>query len=155
MGISMGGMSTLAFAIKHPEVPAAMCEILGITDVVQFWYNSAQRPGLESAYGGAPYNKLSEYVKRSATYNINKIKRIPTLIIHGEEDDRVPVSHADTLYQLLKDAGAKAEYARMPGIGHSEVAVRGNEEKILDFFAAGVQPEKTKTPEGDEWEPDW
>ncbi len=155
MGISMGGLSTLAFAIKHPDIPAAMCEMLGITDVVQFWYDSAYRSGLEAAYGGPPYTKLSEYAKRSATYNINRIKQIPTFIIHGEQDSLVPVGHGDTLYRMLKDAGDKVEYIRVPGIGHSEVAVNGNEQKILDFFSAGVQPERTKAPESAKWQPDW
>jgi dipeptidyl aminopeptidase/acylaminoacyl peptidase len=155
MGISMGGLSTLAFAVEHPDITAAMCEIVGITDVVQFWYDGAYRSGLEAAYGGPPYDKLKEYVKRSATYNIGRIKQIPTLIIHGEQDALVPVSHADTLYHMLKNAGGKAECIRVPGIGHSEVVVSGNEAKILDFFAAGVQPERTKVHEGQKWQPDW
>ncbi len=155
MGISMGGLSTLAFAIKHPDIPAAMCEILGITDVVQFWYEGAYRSGLEAAYGGAPYTKLGEYAKRSATYNISRIKQIPTFIIHGEEDNHVPIAQADTLYHMLKDAKAKVEYIRIPKIGHSEVVVSGNEKKILDFFAADLKPERTQLPEGQKWQPDW
>lgn len=42
----------------------------------------------------------------------------PTLVVHGDADELVPVSQGDILVERLRAAGAPVEYERMPGADH-------------------------------------
>jgi alpha-beta hydrolase superfamily lysophospholipase len=57
-----------------------------------------------------------------------KIKdiRIPTLIIHGEEDEIIPVTEGRALYAL--SGAAQKEALFVPGAGHNDLFERGGEE---------------------------
>jgi len=56
-----------------------------------------------------------------------KIKQvtIPTLIIHGEWDEIIPVSEGRTLYEL--SASSKKESLFIPQAGHNDLMMRGLE----------------------------
>ncbi|MBT7101127.1 prolyl oligopeptidase family serine peptidase, partial [Candidatus Poribacteria bacterium] len=41
------------------------------------------------------------------------------LILHGEQDRRVPISQSEELYAVLKAAGVEVEFVRYPREGHS------------------------------------
>lgn len=57
--------------------------------------------------------------------NDMKIKdiRIPTLIIHGEEDEIIPVTEGRALYEL--SGAARKEALFVPGAGHNDLLERG------------------------------
>lgn len=42
----------------------------------------------------------------------------PTLVVHGDADELVPVSQGDVLVERLREAGAPVEYDRLPGADH-------------------------------------
>jgi acetyl esterase/lipase len=42
----------------------------------------------------------------------------PLLILHGEGDQRVPLSDAETVFQLASEAGTPVEFYTAPGMGH-------------------------------------
>ncbi|MEZ4522802.1 MAG: prolyl oligopeptidase family serine peptidase, partial [Thermomicrobiales bacterium] len=42
----------------------------------------------------------------------------PTLIIHGEADDRCPIGQGEQMFIALKKAGCEVEFARYPGGAH-------------------------------------
>ena len=42
----------------------------------------------------------------------------PTLLIHGDKDDLVPISHSQNLYKALQDTGIKSEFVTIEGAGH-------------------------------------
>jgi dipeptidyl aminopeptidase/acylaminoacyl peptidase len=44
--------------------------------------------------------------------------KTPTLILYGEEDDRVPVSQAWEIYRALTDLGVEVQMILYPGAGH-------------------------------------
>ncbi|MGE0541470.1 MAG: alpha/beta fold hydrolase [Dehalococcoidia bacterium] len=72
--------------------------------------------------------------------------RCPVLIMHGEQDDVVPVVHA----QILKDAIPQAEVHLFPESGHAlhreqESAMRG---LILDFLRRVESGETTRVSDG-------
>lgn len=94
------------------------------------------RDGIGPAFGGSPEEKPDIYQERSALFNAEKLKETPTLIIHGDADDTVPVWNSDLLYEKLKRMGGKVEYIRVPGCNHVNSIVSGLEDRILDFFKA-------------------
>lgn len=42
----------------------------------------------------------------------------PTLLIHGDADDLVPISNSETLYAKLQEAGVESEFITIPGGDH-------------------------------------
>jgi len=45
---------------------------------------------------------------------------VPQLLVHGTEDDRVPVEHARGYVEAARAAGDDAELLELPGVGHFE-----------------------------------
>ena len=43
------------------------------------------------------------------------------MLIHGDEDDRVPISQSRNFADAAREAGDKVEVAEFPGMGHFEV----------------------------------
>lgn len=63
--------------------------------------------------------------------------KAPTLIQHGDADQRVPVSNAFELYQGLRDQGVETRLALYKGFGHSlnkPKALRHAMRENLDWF---------------------
>ncbi|MFV0590113.1 MAG: alpha/beta hydrolase fold domain-containing protein [Draconibacterium sp.] len=67
----------------------------------------------------------------------------PILLIHGTDDELVPVIGTDAFVQKMKDVGANIQYLRVDSVGHG-VAYRlklgVTEPVIRDFLAKYLQP---------------
>ncbi|HEY7037084.1 MAG TPA: S9 family peptidase [Thermomicrobiales bacterium] len=68
--------------------------------------------------GGRPWDCKQEYDFRSPITYLPKATT-PTLIIHGEADDRVPISQGEQLFATLLESGCEVEFARYPGGSHA------------------------------------
>jgi dipeptidyl aminopeptidase/acylaminoacyl peptidase len=55
--------------------------------------------------------------ERSALAHVEKV-RTPTLFIHGELDQDVPIQEAEQMYIALKQVGVEAVLVRYPREGH-------------------------------------
>ena len=72
----------------------------------------------------------------------------PMLIVHGSDDDLVPIRQARKLVEGLTKVGVEASLLELPGIGHSREAMIGPEEApisavrkhVLDFFVRMLGP---------------
>jgi dienelactone hydrolase len=42
----------------------------------------------------------------------------PTLILHGDKDNRVPIMKSESMYQALQEAGVESKFVIIPGAGH-------------------------------------
>jgi dipeptidyl aminopeptidase/acylaminoacyl peptidase len=42
----------------------------------------------------------------------------PTLLIHGDKDPLVPISHSQDLYKVMQQTGVKSEFITIPGAVH-------------------------------------
>ena len=58
--------------------------------------------------------------------------KTPLLLVHGEEDARVPVAHARAFLDALENAGIEAAYMEKENEGHGFF----KEENRVDFFKA-------------------
>ena len=58
-----------------------------------------------------------EYACRSPLESVERIS-CPVLLLHGEEDDVVPVEHARLLAQALEARNKPFELGILPGEGH-------------------------------------
>ena len=120
LGFACGGERALFAAIAFPATFKA---------VVEYY----------SPIGHPPMN-----LEMAARNTASKI-RTPVLILHGEEDQLVPVEHARRLAEALKAAGKPVESILFPGAAHgfdqenkpwySPAAAREAEADTLAFFA--------------------
>lgn len=58
----------------------------------------------------------------------------PVMLIHGDQDDVVPIEHARNLTERLKAAGGTVELVVVEGGGHGEGLITDHEEKIIAAF---------------------
>ena len=79
----------------------------GTTDDGVFWEREI----------GDPYRQPENYVRQSPAENIGAIKT-PMLVIHGEQDFRVPVSEALKLWTDLRRHGVEAKFLYFPDENH-------------------------------------
>lgn len=90
----------------------------GLTNMWSMYDTNDIPSVLISYFGGIPNAKtLPLYLNRSAMSHIDKVTT-PTLILHGAQDERVPVGQAQELFRGLKDRGKTTELVFYPREGH-------------------------------------
>lgn len=72
----------------------------------------------EQQWGGAPHVSKEWYEAHSPSTFAHRAVT-PTLIIHGEADQRCPIGQGEQMFVALKKAGCEVEFARYPGGSHS------------------------------------
>ncbi len=117
IGWSYGGYMTAWVITQTTRFKAAMVGA-GLTNMWSM-YGTNDIPSVLIAYFGGIPNKqtLPLYLDRSAMSHIDKATT-PTLILHGANDQRVPVGQAYELYRGLKDRGKTTELVFYPREGH-------------------------------------
>ena len=117
IGWSYGGYMTAWVITQTSRFKAAMVGA-GLTNMWSM-YGTNDIPSVLIAYFGGIPNKqtLPLYLDRSAMTHIDKVTT-PTLILHGANDERVPVGQAYELYRGLKDRGKPTELVFYPREGH-------------------------------------
>ncbi|SDR14531.1 S9 family peptidase [Pseudoxanthomonas sp. CF125] len=74
---------------------------------------STDTPDYLPGYFGDPVTQRDAYDKHSPIRYADKVK-VPVLILHGEQDKRVPVSQGEQFYGALKFNGTPVEMVRYP-----------------------------------------
>jgi dipeptidyl aminopeptidase/acylaminoacyl peptidase len=117
IGWSYGGYMTAWVITQTNRFKAAMVGA-GLTNMWSM-YGTNDIPSVLIAYFGGIPNKqtLPLYLERSAMTHIDKVTT-PTLILHGANDERVPVGQAYELYRGLRDRGKPTELVFYPREGH-------------------------------------
>ncbi len=117
IGWSYGGYMT-AWTISQTNRYKAAMVGAGLTNLWSM-YGTNDIPNVLTGYFGGIASKetLPLYVNRSAMTHIDNVTT-PTLILHGANDERVPVGQAQELYRGLKDRGKPAELVLYPREGH-------------------------------------
>jgi dipeptidyl aminopeptidase/acylaminoacyl peptidase len=122
MGWSYGGFMT-GWAIGHTDRFRAASAGAGVMNLVSM-YGQTDIPGfLERYFGDVPWKARELYVKHSPMTYAASMKT-PTLIQHGEKDDRVPLAQSQELYAALKRNGVPAEFVVYPRQGHNPTEPR-------------------------------
>ncbi len=116
MGWSYGGYMTSWIVTQTRRFKGAVVGA-GVTDLWSFT-GTADIPGfLPDYFGGEPWdNNLDTYRKHSAMFHIKGVST-PTLVLHGENDLRVPITQGQEFYRALKRQGVTTKmvtYPRMP-----------------------------------------
>lgn len=70
--------------------------------------------------------------------DVAKISHIPQYIVHGANDQTVPVEQSRAMAEAARQAHAEVVYVEVPGAGHYDAAI-GQFGPMLDFFARQVK----------------
>jgi len=116
MGWSYGGYLT-AFTITQTTRFRAASVGAGITNLISY-AGTADIPGFIGSYfGGDFWDAPQLWRDRSAVLNVKAVTT-PTLIQHGEDDVRVPISQGYELYTALKRRHVPVTMVVYPRQGH-------------------------------------
>jgi dipeptidyl aminopeptidase/acylaminoacyl peptidase len=117
-GWSYGGYMT-NWIIGHSDRFKAAVSVAGIANTVSMYAQSDINHGEVARweFKGVPVLNMENFRRSSPIEFLHNCKT-PTLILHGEADDRVPVAQAWEIYRALTDLGVEVEMVLFPGAGH-------------------------------------
>jgi dipeptidyl aminopeptidase/acylaminoacyl peptidase len=117
-GVSYGGQLTDWLITQTNEFKAAI-PTAGISNLVSYNYMTYYNQYEEMEFGQFLHQgSLMDLAwERSALKHI-AAAHTPTLILHGENDNDVPIAEAEQLFIALKDVGVETVFVRYPREGH-------------------------------------
>ncbi len=115
---SWGGYLT-AWTIGHTHRYRAAMAGAAVVDTVSQYALSDINHGVaaEWEFKGNPWMQPGQF-DRSNPMRFLREARTPTLIVHGQADERVPFSQGQILYRALKDVGCEVEFLAFPWEPH-------------------------------------
>lgn len=145
-GWSYGGYMTSITVTKTDRFKAAS---LGapLTNGMSF-NGTADIPGfLPSYFEGDYWNRKEVYQKHFAMFNIQNVKT-PSQVIHGERDNRVPLSQGFEYYAAMKRLGVASEmitYPRTPHGPQEPKFIQDIGERVISWFNKYLGKKTTPT----------
>ncbi len=117
-GVSYGGQLTNWLITQTDRFKAAV-PIAGIANLVSFNYMAYYHDYLAVEYGSYPHEKgLTDKLWERSPIRYARDVKTPTLFIHGENDNDVPIAESEQFYIALKDVGVETVMVRYPREGH-------------------------------------
>lgn len=117
-GYSYGGFMT-SWIIGHTKRFQAAAIGAPVVDLISFYGTSDIGHVFgPKQIGGTPWTNRDEYVKRSPITYLHEATT-PSLIIHGEADDRCPISQGEQCFITLLENGCEVEFVRYPDGAHT------------------------------------
>ena len=116
MGWSYGGFMTSWIVTQTKRFKAASVGA-GVTNLMSF-IGTADIPSfIPDYFGGQPWENLDVYRSHSAMFNMKGVTT-PTLVQHGEADERVPISQGYEFYNALKVLNVPTRMIVLPRMPH-------------------------------------
>jgi len=115
-GGSYGGFMVNWIA-GHTDRFKCLVSHAGITDMVSFYGATEELWFPEWEFEGTPYTNMDQYEKWSPIIHAKNF-RTPTLVIHGEQDFRVPVDQGLQMFTALKRQDVPSRLLYFPDEGH-------------------------------------
>ena len=117
-GVSYGGQLTDWLITQTNEFKAAI-PIAGISNLVSYNYMTYYNQYEEMEFGQFLHqgNLMDLAWERSALKHV-AAAHTPTMLMHGENDNDVPIAEAEQFFIALKDVGTEAIFVRYPREGH-------------------------------------
>ncbi len=133
-GWSYGGYMT-AWTLTQTNRFKAVMVGAGLTNMFSMYSTNDLQRVLEGYFGAEPWDDLEAYwTKASAMAHIKKAKT-PTLILHGANDQRVPIGQAQELYMGLKKNEIPVQLVFFPREGHGLQEPRHQLDKMKREYA--------------------
>jgi prolyl oligopeptidase PreP (S9A serine peptidase family) len=123
-GGSYGGYVVLGMITEYPDLFDAAIDAVGIANFKTFLENTRpdRRKNREAEYG--PLSD-PDFLAEISPIHKAKLIKTPLLVIHGENDSRVPVDEARQIIQAIIDNGGVVDSLIFPDEGHG-ISKRSN-----------------------------
>lgn len=134
-GTSYGGYLT-AWAVGHTQRFIAAVAVNAVTNVESFFGQTDIPSWVYWEFGGSPLDQGELIRDRSPVRHLAGVTT-PTLVVHSQEDRRVPIAQGLELHALLQAANVATEFVRYPREYHriTEPAHRVDlTSRTLDWF---------------------
>ncbi len=117
-GTSYGGQLS-AWLITQTNIFKAAIPTAAITNIISYNYMTYYNQYEAMEWGVYPHqgDLMDTLLQRSALRHVAKA-HTPTMLVHGENDNDVPIAEAEQFYVALKDVGTEAVMVRYPREGH-------------------------------------
>ena len=115
-GWSYGGFMTSFIVTRTNRFKAASVGA-GVTNLMSFNGTSDIPSFLPDYFGGEFWDRIDAYMKHSAMFHVKGVAT-STQVLHGKEDDRVPLSQGQEFYVALKRRGVPTEMIVYPRTPH-------------------------------------
>jgi dipeptidyl aminopeptidase/acylaminoacyl peptidase len=140
-GGSYGGYVVLGMITEYPDLFSAAMNSVGIANFETFLKNTKayRRANREAEYG--PLSDPEFLAEISPIHKAHLIQT-PLLVIHGENDPRVPVGEARQIAQAVLDNGGVVDTLIFPDEGHGAKKIRNKitmYRKMVEFFDAHLK----------------
>jgi len=116
MGASYGGFMT-TWLVGTTDRFAGAVASCAATDERMFYYSADMPKWSEEEIGGPPWERAADYARMSSSSHAHKI-RTPILLLHADDDTRVPISHSEIIFTTVKRLGVESVFVRYPTGGH-------------------------------------
>lgn len=116
-GISYGGFMTLSCVARLPDLWACAVDRVGMFNLRTFMENTSpyRRAWRASEYGSLEDGDLLYRVSPAAAADNMKT---PLIVVHGDNDPRVPISETEQLVSILEKKGVEVQFIRYADEGH-------------------------------------
>ncbi len=136
-GGSYGGFMVLASLTKYPDLWAAGVDVVGIANFVTFLENTGEwrRKHREAEYGSLEEDR--EFLEEISPINHVEDIQAPLLVLHGENDPRVPVGEAEQIVEKVRERGVPVEKLIFPDEGHGFQKLENRKKayrKVVEFL---------------------
>jgi dipeptidyl aminopeptidase/acylaminoacyl peptidase len=117
-GVSYGGQLS-SWLITQSRIFKSSIPTAAIINLVSYNYTTYYNQYEQMTFGIFPHQgKLMDTLwERSSLRHVGKVAT-PTMLVHGENDNDVPLSEAEQFYIALKDVGVETIFVRYPREGH-------------------------------------
>jgi dipeptidyl aminopeptidase/acylaminoacyl peptidase len=117
-GTSYGGQLS-TWLITQTNMFKAAIPTAAITNIISYNYMTYYNQYEAMEWGVYPHqgNLMDTLLQRSSIRHVANA-HTPTLLMHGENDNDVPIAEAEQFYIALKDVGTEAVMVRYPREGH-------------------------------------
>lgn len=115
-GWSYGGYMS-GWIITHTDRFKAAVFGAGVSNVFSYYSQADIQYSRETLHQGTPWSNRQQFLERSPVFYVDKAKT-PSLIFHGEKDERVPLPQSKELYMGLKLHNVPVELVIYPREPH-------------------------------------
>jgi dipeptidyl aminopeptidase/acylaminoacyl peptidase len=119
-GAGYGGYLALASLVNYSDRLRGGVDLAGITDFISFLSTTApyRQSPRRAEYGDERDLDMRAFLRRiSPLTNADRILR-PLLVVHGKNDQRVPIGESDQIVNRLRSRGASVWYLQASDEGH-------------------------------------
>ncbi len=136
LGWSYGGYMTF-WMLTQTDRFKAVSPGAGLTNIYSMYSQNDIQRYLRWFFGdGSPWENTDLYWDRSPMKYVKNVKT-PTMILHGQQDTRVPIAQAQEFYRALLERNVPVEFVVFPREGHGFTEPRHQMDRIrryLSFF---------------------